>query len=286
MSVKIINKIFLIIGLILNLSLVCWLVFFYHHQPSLTMVVCDVGQGDAILLKSSQGFDILIDGGPPSSAALNCLGKFLPPWDTTVELLVITHPDLDHIGGLVEVVRRYQVNKVITSGVSSANSYYQLLLKELVSRQIMVTTVKAGDLININPNFKVNILWPMATSSKMSTNYQSLVMKVNFGQTAIMLTGDIEQEAEAEILQVFVDLQAGLLKVSHHGSRSASSESWLKAVAPQAALISVGSNNRYGHPHPSVLRYLQNLGIVIFRTDQSGDLVWRTFGQNWQRLKP
>lgn len=286
MPVKIIHETFLIIGLLANLSLAWPWVVLHNNQLFLTVVVCDVGQGDAILLKSSQGFDMLIDGGPPSSAALNCLGKFLPPWDTTIELLVITHPDLDHIGGLVEIVRRYQINKVISSGASSPSNYYQLLLKELANRQVRVTMVRAGDLINITPDFKANILWPMVTSSGMSTNYQSLVMKVNFGQAAIILTGDVEQEAEAEIVKINKDIKSDLLKISHHGSRSASSELWLKALRPQTALISVGTNNRYGHPHPTVLRRLQNLGISINRTDQSGDLVWQTYGQNWQRLKP
>lgn len=274
----------LVILLVTTLAVSGWL--YIRPVNYLTVVVCDVGQGDAILLRTPNGSDILIDGGPPDAKVIQCLGRWLPPWDRTIELVLLTHGDADHVGGLIQVARRYKLLKVIDNKVSNDTPTYKTWLSELDKQKVSSTPVHVGDMVNLQSEIGLQILWPPLNLTVKNTNDAMIVSRLVFNNTAMMLTGDDTFAIEDKIIASKVPLESQLLKVAHHGSRYATSAKWLAAVNPTAALISVGANNTFNHPHPVTLRNLQKFGAQIWRTDQSNDLVWRSNGQLWQRLLP
>lgn len=273
----------LLISLVIGSLIV--IILLRRSPESLTLVVCDVGQGDAILLRTTSGFEVLIDGGPADARVTQCLGKYLPPWDKSLELVVATHPDIDHIGGLVEVARRYDIGQFLNNGQTASTAVYGALMTELKSHRVKIKSVAAGEVIK-NNDLAITFLWPPSSVTTTTTNGASVVMRVLYQQASVMLTGDMDFSVEQQLLKQPQLLKSDLLKVSHHGSRSATSPSWLQAVQSMAALISVGQNNRYGHPHYEVINRLLKAGVKVFRTDRQGDLVWQTFGETWQKVSP
>lgn len=264
-----------------------WLRQAYGTHGQLTLVVCDVGQGDGILLRTPDGTDVLVDGGPPGGAgAVRCLGQWLPPWDHDLELVVSTHADADHLGGLPDVAGRYRLGAVVDSGVPADTATYQRWVGALEQQSLKPRPVKAGDRLQLGRDVVAEVVAPLATSSEAVRNEAGVVLRVVYGQTAVLLTADIGQETEARLIGSGQSLNAQLLKVGHHGSRGSSGSALLFAVRPAVALISAGLDNRYGHPHAETLARLGSAGVTVWRTDESGDLVWRSDGQAWRQVRP
>jgi len=246
----------------------------YQKQPDgkLHVYFFDVGQGDATLLVSPSGKQVLIDGGP-NLDALEQLGNHMPFFDRSIDLLVLTHPDADHLTALPDVLRRYDVQRVLISGVQSSSGRYQALLDAIRQQQIPVLLADPDSDIDLGDGITLDVIWPppgLLGKTVRNKNDTSVVIRVLGGKQSILLTGDIEKDAEAAILNMKTDVRADILKVAHHGSKTSSTQAFLEAVHPNAVIISAGRDNRFGHPHPSVTGRFQQLGYEIRNTATEG----------------
>lgn len=233
----------------------------------------DVGQGSAILIEASNNNQVLIDGGP-GDAVLAKLGQALPFFDKKIELLILTHPDADHLSGLVEVLRRYEVGQILETGIADNTAEYSAWNDLIKEKNIAVVFARAGQIVKIADNLAIEILYPFSKISgqdfSKNTNATSIVGKIFYGQNTILFTGDAEGSAESPLVFSGLNLKADILVVGHHGSKSSTSEEFLTAVAPKIAVIQVGAKNKYGHPAPEVLERLK--GVNVFRTDLDKDI--------------
>jgi competence protein ComEC len=245
--------------LILILILV-WVAVFSLPDNRLHLVFCDVGQGDAILI-SFQKTQILIDGGP-DNRVLSCLSHHLPFWDRKIEIVILTHPEEDHFGGLVDAIKRYSVRYLI------ADSWPEAEQKTI--------SLRAGDEIRLD-KLKFSVLWPKEINQEGKLNENSLVLKLAFGSFCALLTGDISSKTEDRLDEIG---PCQVLKVAHHGSKYSTSRFFLQKVKPQLAVISVGKN-RFGHPTEEVIKRLQDLDIKMLRTDKMGEIEIVSDGQRW-----
>ncbi len=237
--------------------------------------VFDVGQGDSLLLISPSGKTVLIDGGPDLSL-LEHLGNSLPFLQRTIDLLVLTHPDSDHIAALPELLRRYDVEQVLLSGVRHASARYMAFLDLLAEKRISVMFADPATDIDIGDGVVLDTLWPpkgTAGTEPDPANNSSVVFRVLSPDGNLLLAGDIERQAERALLATGADLRAGVLKVPHHGSRTSSSTGFLLAVAPDTAVISVGEDNSFGHPHEEITQRYAALGIDVRSTAQEGTIL-------------
>ncbi|MDD5291072.1 MAG: ComEC/Rec2 family competence protein [Patescibacteria group bacterium] len=271
MSAKL-YKILLILGIVITLSAVPVFVLSYDPPKELEVDFFDVGQGDAILIKSPMGQNILIDGGPDNKV-IEELGKNLPFWDKQIDLMVLTHPHDDHATGLIEVIKRYSVKKILYTGVVHGAPNYLAWLEEVRERKIPLIIIDRPQKIVLGDSCYLDIIYPTKSllgQEVENLNNSSIVAKLVYGQTKFLLTGDAEAEVEKELLDVRVDLSAQVLKTGHHGSDTSSSEDFLEAVNPKLAVIQVGKDNDFGHPSLRILKRLERIGAEILRTDING----------------
>lgn len=251
-------------------------------QPrNLEVDFLDVGQGDAILIKSPFGQNILIDGGP-DSLILKRLGENLPWWERTIDLIILTHPHDDHIVGFNEVLKRYEAQKIIYTGIVYDSPVYASWQKIVKDYQIPVVIIDRPQTINLGDNCNLEILYPRQAVYGQgidNLNNSSLVAKLACNGMKILLMGDAEQEEEKELVQASIDLSADIIKVSHHGSDTASSDEFLARVKPQYAIIEAGKND-FGLPSLRVIKRLERLGAKVYRTDQNGTIIVKNSGSN------
>ena len=267
----------ILLFLLTAVALFVWYaVFTIGAREAIEVIFFDVGQGDATLIQTNDGKQILIDGGP-GKTILAKLGNALPYWDREIELVILTHPHADHLDGLIEVLKNYDIKTVLDSGARYHTADYaewQRLLKE---KQIPALIAKAGQRVHLSSSAFLDVLAPLENTMDTSSDdihdamiVARLTMREQHG---VLFAGDAERRVEHQLLASFPHmLDADVLKVGHHGSKTSSSEAFLKAVSPDTAVISVGAKNRYGHPHQSVLDRLERLGIQIRRTDIEGDI--------------
>ncbi len=225
---------------------------------------------------------MLVDGGP-SNAVLAKLGRAMPMFDRSIDAVVMTHPDADHITGLVEVVRRYRIGMFLTTGVVHDTPVYDRLQTELTAKNIPIRYVHAGDTQDLR-DATFRILAPIDDwqgKETDDTNSTSVLGRLDYQSFSVMLTGDAETRTEETLVKSGAPLASTLLKLGHHGSRTSNSAAFLDAVRPQEAVLSVGKDNRYGHPHQEVLDRLAARRIPVDRTDTSGDLVFSSFGSGF-----
>jgi competence protein ComEC len=246
----------------------------------------DVGQGDAILITTPHGRQILVDGGPSPTALTTSLGREMAFWDRSIDLVVMTHPDADHITGLVEVLKRYRVDGWLDNGQSDDDAVYAECLRLLEERGVARHTVRAGDRLDLGSGIALEVLHPPLkpiTGSDADDNNNSVVLRATWGEAGFLLTGDVEAEAERLLLASGQPLDADVLKVAHHGSGGSSTAAFLAAVDPLYAVISVGADNRFGHPQAAVLERLGAAGdVTVLRTDEVGTVEFFTDGrQMW-----
>jgi competence protein ComEC len=236
--------------------------------------VFDVGQGDGILLVTPSGKQVVIDGGPDLSL-LSHLGEHLPFLDRKLELVMLTHPDADHITALPDVLRRYRVERIVLNGTQHRTGRYEALLDTIIQTSIPVITPDPSQDIDLGDGVVLDVIWPLpgvfGTEPKHG-NDESFVIKVLYKDQSILLTGDIEEVAEQAILASGADLRADVLKVPHHGSRTSSSTGFLLAVQPELALISAGRENKFGHPHNDVILRYEQMRIPVRNTQKEGTL--------------
>lgn len=231
----------------------------------------DVSQGDSFLVVTPSGKHILIDGGP-SLSALTHLGTYLSFLDRTIELVVITHPDADHITAIPSILHRYKIERVMLSGAVHSSGKYEELLQSIADKKISVLLPDPEKDIEID-GVTLDVIWPPPSTfgaSPRSQNNQSIVFRMLHGKDSILFTGDIEHGAEKDILSSGADIQANIMTAPHHGSRTSSSTGFILQVKPSLVLISAGKDNRYGHPHKIITDRYQSLGIPIKTTPEHG----------------
>jgi len=281
MTKKKLIYILLIILFTLNLILVG--VIFYSQSQKIKIVFLDIGQGDAILIEQGTN-QILIDGGPSSQRELEKLGKYIPFWDRKIEIVIATHPDGDHITGLIGVMEHYKIGEAIDNSATSSSQVYRKYLEVIREKKIHRLRGKKGMNIKMD-KANLAILYPgnVLENNPHDTNADSIVAKLIYGQSSFLFTGDFPTEKDTDVFQSGVDLTAKILKVAHHGSKYATSNAFLDKVNPQEAVISVGKNNRYGHPTAEVLERLKKHHINIFRTDKEGDIEYDCANNNCAR---
>jgi competence protein ComEC len=248
----------------------------------LTFAMLDIGQGDALFIESPSGTQVMFDGGPARSV-LGLLAKVMSPFDKSIDAIFITNPDADHIGGFADVLKNYKVGMVFEPGTLTDSKTYQNLKTEIKKQNIPDVLVKKGMRLDVGGGAFIDILFPDRDVSSWATNDGSLVARLSYGNNSIMLTGDAPIKTEQIVLKENKesDLKSTFLKVGHHGSRTSTGESFVKAIAPTYALISDGKNNKYGHPHKETLDILTNLGVKILRTDLLGSIILKC-----DRIKP
>ncbi len=274
------------IGLFLLLSY-----FYTLPDGRLHIVFCDVGQGDAIYINTPANKDMLIDGGPDDSV-LVCLGKHMPFYDRTIDVAVLSHPQKDHLYGFISVLQRYRVKYIVIGIEGNDTKEYKALKKIIQEKKIVVKNLYAGDEFFLG-QVKAKILWPqkqwvamrvegldppgvldnrvLGFSTNQDINLFSPYILVSLGNFKALFTGDGGKDIQSEVGKSNNLLSANLLKVPHHGSKTALLPEFLQKVQPQIAIISVGKNS-YGHPAAETLKLLQDTGVIIRRTDREGDI--------------
>ena len=252
------------------LDVLIWrLVLFPERHKDLELYFLDVGQGDSQLILSD-GVKVLIDGGRPNGQALSALAEILPATDRYLDLIVMTHPQLDHYGGLIEVAKNYQIGVFLNNGHQGEYAAYFDLEKILKEKNITTITLGEGDRIKYR-DAVLSVLNPSPRTLKSKDlNDTSVVLMLEKSGLKALYTGDIGAKTEQELAKKY-DLDAHILKVSHHGSRFSSDIGFLKEVSPVMATIGVGKNS-YGHPTPQTLARLASIGSTVARTDKEGTI--------------
>jgi len=234
----------------------------------------DVGQGDAILIQASSGETVLIDGGEEDSGVVQYLQNL---GITHLNLVIATHPNSDHIGGLLQVLNTIPVNEVVTNGVKHTTLTYENFLDAIITSKAEYKEAKRGDTISIG-NLKFDVLSPISNNDE-DLNNGSLILRLIYGKVSFLFTGDAQQAAEESMIGSGLDVTATILKVAHHGSRNGSPLDFLAAVHPQVAIYSAGLGNDYGHPYPETLTALKSVGdVIIYGTDVNGTIIVTTDG--------
>lgn len=244
----------------------------------LTLSVIDVGQGDSVLITTSDGYAMLVDGGP-RSAADDVLKHLAESGVDQIDVLVCTHPHEDHIGGVAAVLDTVTIGRVIDSGVPAATKTYHGLHDKILEKALPLSSARSGDSLSIGPA-AIRILWPSGPMAD-GLNNCSVVARVAYGGFSALLTGDIEAAAEYALIAACWLSPTVVLKVAHHGSRTSSTAEFLDALAPEIAIISVGARNRYGHPNAETVARLEAHGANVYRTDLNGTVTVRTDGSVW-----
>jgi len=258
-------------------SVLVWLVILGSPGDRLSVTFLDVGQGDAILIRSPAGHNILVDGGPNGEAITAALGRHLPFWDRHLHLVVLTHPDQDHLAGLVTVLERYDVDQVLAPALTDDSAAVRAWQEAIAERDIPQREAFAGQWVDLGDGARLSVVYPPQELLAADEDDSSLVLKVSLGEAAFLLTGDIGAEGEASLVSNHADLRTPVLKVAHHGSRASTTAAFLAAVQPLTAVISVGADNSYGLPAAETLDRLGSR--PVFRTDLNGDVEMSTDGR-------
>jgi len=248
--------------------------FFSGRDKGIKVFFLDVGQGDAILIQAPENVDVLIDGGP-GNQVIRDLDGHLPFWDRKIELMILTHPHTDHIQGLIEVLKRYKVDRVVGYELDYSAPDYLEWLKIIRGKNIPFIITLSGDRFNLGENIYLETLYPLTdiTGQKFNNlNEASIVTELHEGPYSYLFTGDSPAEEEKEMLAADLISKVDVLKVGHHGSKYSSNLPFLGEVAPSYAVIQVGKNNSFGHPHLITLQRLKKLGAHILRNDEEGEI--------------
>lgn len=260
-------------------NVVIWAFVFSPQTHVLTVSFLDVRQGDAILIQSPTGTEVLVDGGPDRSV-LRELGKRIGPFDRSIDMVVETHPDADHITGLSDVFARYQVGAFLSSRIENdTNQTYALLDAVRNESGVRDVLARRGERIWIGGGAYIDVLFPDRDVSHVETNTGSVILRVVYGDTEFMLTGDSPEAIEDYVVSLGEDIESDVLKAGHHGSRTSTGNAFLAAVHPKIVVISAGKGNSYGHPHEETLARIQTEGAKILSTLGQGAVVLISDGQ-------
>lgn len=265
----------LILFVLLNFSLYFYWKEFTKSSEELKVYFFDVGQGDSIFIQTKKGKQILIDGGPDQKI-IEKLSKVMPFWDRRIDLIILTHPEYDHLNGLLEVLKRYKINGIIDSEIECLKEICQIWQELKSKEKALIIHPKIGQEIVLDEETKILILHPfenLAGKSFSRSNNTSTIAKLILGSYSILLTGDIEKEVEEKLILADIAINSDYLKIPHHGSKTSSTDEFLDSVSPIYSFISLGAGNRYGHPHKEVIDRLEKRKIKYYRTDIERDIL-------------
>ncbi|MGB2580444.1 MAG: ComEC/Rec2 family competence protein [Minisyncoccia bacterium] len=273
---------YIVVGIFLFTNIFIWTVVARADRNGiLTVAFLEVGQGDAIYIEAPNGNQMLIDGGPSSGALLRALGSVMPFWDRSIDVVIATHPDQDHVGGLPAVIDRMSVDSVvITENTSDTGAYsaFEKAIAENKSRRILA---RAGERIILDNGVVLEILFPDRNTTNWESNTSSIIARLSYREESFIFTGDAPESIEKYIVSKSSgELHSSVLKLGHHGSRTSSSKIFLSAVDPKYAVISAGKDNKYGHPHKEVTDLLGELKIPAVRTYEQGTIIFETNGND------
>ena len=268
------------------LSCAILLIIYGYHFVALTdkhfhLIFCNVGQGDGILIRSSTGRTVIIDGGPHENSLTDCLSRHLPLWQRQIDAVYLTHPDADHLAGLIQVVRTYNVKYFGTSKAPKTTEVYKELMNVLQEKGIPVEWVFRGDKMLVKDGLSITTQWPtkdFINNPSDETNDYSLVQLVKYGNFSALLTGDIPSIYLNSIMPTIDRLD--VFKPPHHGSKTGMDEFTLQYVVPSFAVLSFGYHNRYHHPSPEILSLLKNANIP-YKDTLKGDIEIVSDGKKW-----
>lgn len=237
----------------------------------------DIGQGDSELIELPNGEVMLIDGGNRDDSEF--LVEYIKNLHISkIDYVVATHPHEDHIGGLPEVIKTFDIGKIYMPKKTANTRIFESLVSEIKNKGLKITEANSGMNILDEKDLNISILAPISTSYEKINDY-SIVSKLKYKDISLLFTGDAERESEKQLLQSEMDLSADLLKIGHHGSNTSSSDEFLDEVKPKYAVISSEKGNNYGHPHKEVIDRLTSRNIKILRTDEMGTIVLETDGK-------
>jgi competence protein ComEC len=255
-----------------------------EKQSELVVSFLDVGQGDSIFIESPSGRQLLIDGGPDRSV-LRELGKQMKWYDRSIDVVIATHPDTDHVAGLFDVLKRYDVDYIFRPGIKHDAQAAQSLLREIANEDAEEFLARRGQKIDLEDGIYIEILFPDRDVSDVETNTGSIVARLVYGETSFIFTGDSPQSIEKYLAGIDgKNLESDVLKVGHHGSKTSSATVFLGFVSPKYGVLSRGCDNRYGHPHKEVLDELERFEIEVVDTCEEGTITYVSDGQR-VRLK-
>lgn len=247
------------------------------NSSEFTVHYIDIGQGDSELIQINNK-NLLIDAGPTKST--DKLLSYLNSINIKkLDYVIATHPDEDHIGGMSTIIHTYPIEKFYAPKKTVTTKAFEHMITELKSKNMNIDVPKPGMQLDLGENIKAQIIAPNNTKYEDTNNY-SIVLKVSYGNTKFLFTGDAEKLSEREILDKNYDISSNVLKIGHHGSSTSTSDEFLDRVSPEIAIISCGKDNKYGHPHKETLRKLKNRNIRIYRTDIDGTIVLTSNGKN------
>ncbi len=235
--------------------------------------ILDVGQGDSILIETPQGKHILIDAGEFESI-VSQVSEIMPIQKKNFDLAILTHPHFDHLGGFNYLSDYYTFDKVLQMPIEYTSDAYLTWLKYLAENEVDVSAVFSGDTVDVEKDLALRILWPdeYQNLNDLSLNDTSIIFMLEYKDFRALFTGDAEELVEMYLLNRDTDLSASVLKVGHHGSNTSSSESFINEVLPQIGIVSVGLDNKFGHPSNNVLSRLEQNNVEVYRTDENGDI--------------
>jgi competence protein ComEC len=255
------KKVWGIILCLLFFNILSWAFVFYFSSQYLEVTFFNIGQGDAIFIETPNRHQILIDGGPNREKIIEKLLEEMPFWDKTIDLVVLTHTDKDHLNGILQVLKDYEIENILWTGIGENEEWDDLIHKEGAN----ILNLRKGSKI-IFSNVLFEVLNPDKRDNFSDNNDASIVLKMNYIDSSFLFTGDLSSKKEDDI-----GFDVDVLKVAHHGSRYSTSSSFLERTSPELAIIQVGKNS-YGHPSEDVLTRLLNSGIKTLRTDINGDI--------------
>lgn len=239
----------------------------------------DVGQGDAVFIESPSGRQVLIDGGA-GRAVLRELAKRMPFFDRSLDIIIATHPDTDHIGGLVDVLARYGVETIVRSSVVGESDTVTAFDEAVAREGASLVDARRGQRIELGEGAYIEILFPDRNVRSVETNTGSIVARLVYGATSFMLTGDAPAGVENYLVRLDADsLRSDVLKAGHHGSKTSSAPLFVGFVSPRYAIFSRGCNNRYGHPHPGIVATFKKFEVPALDTCEEGTISFVSDGQ-------
>ncbi|EKD55996.1 MAG: hypothetical protein ACD_58C00320G0002 [uncultured bacterium] len=303
-----ISKKYFVFGAFIGIGLLIGVVRFLP-DGKLHVIFCDVGQGDATLLRMPNQAYMLVDGGPDDKV-LGCLGRHLPFYARKLEIVAMTHPQKDHFGGLVSVLKRYQIGYFVTVPLKNSTTSFEQLTKTLETQKIPIKYLSTGNKLKFG-NVQMDTIWPeekwlveslsltpnqisqlnigqnggqiLGFATSKDLNLFSLYLHLKYGQFDLLLTGDGDSPVQSLIWQLGLESRLPqdleVLKVPHHGSKTGMTDEFINFTRPKLSVIEVGKNN-YGHPNPDTVTKLKQWGQVL-RTDQGGDIEVIIDGRNW-----
>jgi competence protein ComEC len=274
---------------LLILSVFAWSTYTSAGQKDglLHVYFLNVGQGDAIFIEAPNGNQILIDGGP-DGRVLTELSEVMPFYDKDIDLILATHPHIDHIAGLVDVLERYEVANVVQAKEGYDSAIFRAFQSAIVAEGAQEIEAISGKVIDLGNEVTLTILYPFKSAKGSQTKEAHEYMVVSllkYKNFEVLLTGDMEDEVEAALIAQGINLDVDVLKVGHHGSKTSTSTALLDATTPEAAIIQVGAKNKYHHPTQLVLTRLESFGIPYYRNDIDGRIEIVSDGENFQVLK-